>query len=88
MKDLQEYSSDFDRWIFLLLEMLRSKYFDVEVLRYKRCFQGSKEKVLVYDFRYYDNEPKALNMLAIPKTTLDEHYESKTTPQQILDLIK
>lgn len=87
MKDLQPYASDFDKWIFSLLEMLRTKYFDVEVLRYKRYFQGSKEKVLVYDFRYYDNEPKALNMLAILKTTLDEHFKNKTIPQEITNLL-
>lgn len=88
MKDLQPYASDFDKWIYSLLEMLRTKYFDVSVNRRKDIY------VFFYRMNYGQwlmngglKNGLSLKHIQIYKTTLDEHFQNKTTPQQILDLL-
>lgn len=84
MKDLQPYASDFDKWIYSLLEMLRTKYFDVEVLRGRDV----KEKKEYHSFYYKVHQNADFDIERIEKPTLDEHFQNKTTPQQIKDLLK
>lgn len=82
MTEPQEFSSDFDRWVCSLLDMLRAKgYTNVSVNR------GSKKYTFFYskvDVTF--NSP--MHTFTIHLTQLQTDFKNKQTPQQILDLIK
>lgn len=84
MTEPQEFSSDFDKWVCSLLDMLRTRYYNVSVNR------GSKKYVFFYSMwvlstygRHY-----IIKKLYIPYTQLQTDFKNKQTPQEILDLIK
>ena len=86
MTEPQEFSSDFDKWVCSLLDMLRTRYYNVSVNR------GSKN----YTFFYYITEtstqitsilylvPKRID---IPFHQLQADFKNNQTPKQILDLL-
>jgi radical SAM superfamily enzyme with C-terminal helix-hairpin-helix motif len=91
MRELAPYANDFDRYIYGLLEMLRTKYFDVEVLRGhdKYLFKMKKRvrnNVFVRATGYIDSDVGVEK--EIPYTTLKAYYILSATPLQIKELMK
>ncbi len=81
MTEPQEFSSDFDKWVCSLLDMLRTRYYNVSVNRGREMY-------------YFFYCPTTGNLLLhskceiIPYNQLQTDYLNKQTPKQILDLIK
>ncbi len=84
MTEPQEFSSDFDKWVGSLLDMLRAKgYTNVSVNR------GSKDCTFFYCMwvlSTYGSNYRIKNV-SIPYTQLQADFSNKQTPKQILDLI-
>ena len=75
MTHIEPSAHPFDKYLFSLLELLRTKYFNVSVNR------GSK----TYTFFYSDQ--KENHRLTIPGGELSGYYMMSETPKQILDLL-
>ena len=87
MTEPQEFSSDFDKWVCSLLDMLRTRYYNVSVNR------GSKNYTFFYHVTEISTQITSMLYLVqkrkdIPFYQLQTDFKNNQTPQQILDLIK
>ena len=90
MKDLPEFPTELDLYLNGLLDLLRTKYYNVSVNR------GSKNHTFYYNDRNKKIILKSIiehtihyrGKTIIPNTELLTYFELKQTPPQILNLIK
>lgn len=81
MKDLPEYPTELDIYLNSLLDLLKTKYYNVSVNR------GSDE--YTFYFCLVKNSFKwPICFTTIPTTELLTYFELKQTPQQIKELLK
>lgn len=78
MKDLQPYAGDLDKYLYSLLELLRTKYYNVSVNR------GSKEVTFFY--KIHLNMPPIY--FTIPNGELLGYYMNSEIPKEIKMLIE
>lgn len=87
MTEPQEFSSDFDKWVCSLLDMLRAKgYTNVSVNRGKITYHFIYWEPFVFDklMKIHGTRNRSEQ---IPYTQLQTDFLNKQTPQQILDLL-
>jgi hypothetical protein len=87
MKSLPEFPTELDIYLNSLLDLLRTKYYNVIVNR------GSERFYFFYSTKEISTSITSNIYLVprkftIPTTELLEHFESKQTPPQIKELLK
>lgn len=90
MKSLQEYPTELDLYLNSLLDLLRTRYYNVSVNR------GSEQYTFIY--QKLTKTPKMntygkltylrVKSKTIPNTELLTYFELKQTPPQIKELLK
>lgn len=79
MKDLPEFPTELDIYLNSLLDLLKTKYYNVSVNR------GRANVTFYYYQRLTDRGYKSIT---IPNTELLTYFEQKQTPPQIKELLK
>jgi hypothetical protein len=85
MKSLQEFSTELDIYLNSLLDILRTRYYNVSVNR------GSEVYTFFYSYNKHEwgiGLSQVKETLTIPTTELLTYFESKQTPPQIKELLK